>query len=178
MMMKVAGIAEDSIVDGSGLRLTVFVQGCSHHCPGCHNPETHDPDGGKLMDIAEIVAKFDANPLLDGITLSGGEPFDQPAPCLELLSKVYHKCGSIWCYTGYTIEELMERQESAIRCMLEHIDVLVDGRFIQHARTLEMPWRGSKNQRLIDVKETIRTGKVVEYIVSAETADETWNRRA
>ena len=90
--MRIAGIVEDSIVDGPGLRMTVFVQGCPHHCPGCHNPETWDAAGGMEVEVDEIVKKYLSNPLLDGITISGGEPFDQPEACAELLSKIYHKC--------------------------------------------------------------------------------------
>ena len=151
MKIRIAGIAEDSIVDGPGLRLTVFVQGCPHHCLGCHNPETHDPDGGKLMDTAEIIAKMDANPLLDGITLSGGEPFMQPVACVELAKAAHERGLNVWCYTGYTIEAIMGGRDNGKRGLLKHIDVLVDGPYIDSQRTLELPWRGSKNQRVINV---------------------------
>lgn len=151
MKIRIAGITEDSIVDGPGLRLTVFVQGCPHHCPGCHNPETHDPDGGKLMDTAEIIAKMDANPLLDGITLSGGEPFMQTGACAELAKAAHDRGLNVWCYTGYTIEAIMGGRDNGKRGLLQHIDVLVDGPYIDSQRTLELPWRGSKNQRVINV---------------------------
>lgn len=153
MKIRIAGIAEDSIVDGPGLRMTVFVQGCPHHCQGCHNPETHDPDGGKVIDTDEIIAKLDTNPLLDGITLSGGEPFQQPEACIAL-AKAAHDLGlNVWCYTGYTAEAIMRGRDPSKLALLKHIDVLVDGPYIESQRTLELPWRGSKNQRVIRLKE-------------------------
>lgn len=166
MKIRIAGIAEDSIVDGPGLRMTVFVQGCPHHCPGCHNPETHDYTGGTEIEVDEIVKQYLGNPLLDGITLSGGEPFDQPEACAELLSKVYHKCGSVWCYTGYTFDYLLTRTDFLSSFLLESIDVLVDGPYIESRRTLELPWRGSRNQRLIDVQKSLKSGTIVEWEVT------------
>lgn len=168
MKLRIAGIAEDSIVDGQGIRLTVFVQGCHHHCPGCHNQHTWDEAGGAEVDVDDIVKRYIRNPLLDGITLSGGEPFNQPEPCLELLSKVYHRCNNIWCYTGYTWEELSSRTDFPSLALLEHIDVLVDGRFHIEERTLELPWRGSKNQRIINVRKSLEEGKVVEYMLKGD----------
>lgn len=161
MLIRIAGITEDSIVDGPGLRLTVFVQGCPHHCPGCHNPETWDQFGGRYMDTQEIIAKMDANPLLDGITLSGGEPFWQSYPCIELAEAAHERGLNVWCYTGFTFEKI--KKDPYFRNLLDHIDVLVDGPYIESLRTLELPWRGSRNQRLIDVQESLRKGKVVEY---------------
>lgn len=163
--MRIAGIVEDSIVDGPGLRMTVFVQGCPHHCPGCHNPETWDAAGGTDVEVDKIVKKYLSNPLLDGITISGGEPFDQPDCCVDLLSKIFHRCESIWCYTGYTFEQLMERRDFPSCFLLGITDVLVDGPYIESQRTLELPWRGSRNQRLIDVRASLKHGKAVEYII-------------
>lgn len=162
-MIRIAGITEDSIVDGPGLRLTVFVQGCPHHCPGCHNPETWDQFGGRYMDTQEIIKKMDSNPLLDGITLSGGEPLLQQKAC-TVLAKAAHELGlNVWCYTGYTWEVIDHVLGYGDLPILDHIDVLVDGPYIESQRTLELPWRGSKNQRLIDVQESLRQGKAVEY---------------
>lgn len=163
MKIRIAGITEDSIVDGPGLRLTVFVQGCKHNCKGCHNPETWDYHGGQIMDTAEIIAKMDENPLLDGITLSGGEPFSQPGECIELAKAAHERGLNVWCYTGYTLDAIMYCRDPGQRKLLKHIDVLVDGQYIESQRTLELPWRGSKNQRLIDVQESLRQGKAVEY---------------
>lgn len=163
MLIRIAGITEDSIVDGPGLRLTVFVQGCHHGCKGCHNPETHRFDGGQIMNTAEIIAKMDSNPLLDGITLSGGEPFLQREACTELAKAAHERGLNVWCYTGYTWEVIDEALKYGGLPFLDHIDVLVDGPYIENQRTLELPWRGSRNQRLIDVQESLRQGKVVEY---------------
>ena len=164
MKICIAGITEDSIVDGPGLRMAVFVQGCPHHCPGCHNPETHDPNGGQLMDTTEIIAKMDSNPLLDGITLSGGEPLFQPLACMELAKAAHERGLSVWCYTGYRWEYMLDvYRADTTGVLVGHLDVLVDGPYIESRRTLELPWRGSKNQRLIDVQASLAAGKTVEY---------------
>lgn len=163
MLIRIAGITEDSIVDGPGLRLTVFVQGCTHHCQGCHNPETWDPKGGTEMDTNDIIALMDKNPLLDGITLSGGEPFLQSLQCNRLAVAAHRRGLNVWCYTGYTLEEIQDCLDPLPLSLLYYIDVLVDGPFIESQRTLELPWRGSRNQRLIDVRESLRQGNAVEY---------------
>ena len=108
MDIRINGIVNDSIVDGPGLRLAVFVQGCSHRCPGCHNPQTHDPQGGAVRDTGEVIRLMDANPLLDGITLSGGEPFEQAAACLALARAARERGLSVWAYSGYTLEALQQ----------------------------------------------------------------------
>lgn len=162
MILRVAGITEDSIVDGPGLRLVVFTQGCPHHCPGCHNPETWPFDGGYTVDTSEIIAMMDANPLLSGITLSGGEPFLQAGACIELANAAHERGLSVWCYTGYTFETLFGVHRICPDKLLTSIDVLVDGPFELSQRTLELPWRGSKNQRLINVPESLERGCVVE----------------
>lgn len=147
MLIRIAGIAQDSIVDGEGIRLTIFVQGCPHHCPGCHNPETHDFNGGRDIDTADIIAMMDANPLLDGVTLSGGEPFCQPEACIEIAAAAHLKGLNVWCYTGYTLEELEGHP------LLDEVDVLVDGRYMEEQRTLELPFRGSRNQRIVVLRD-------------------------
>lgn len=154
MRIRIAGTVSDSIVDGTGLRFTIFTQGCCHDCPGCHNPETHDPNGGKKMDTEDIIAEFKKNPLMSGITLSGGEPFLQPRACLEL-AKAAHEIGKdVWAYTGYTLEELRDMADTDVSALLDEIDVLVDGQFVMAERSLELRFRGSKNQRIIDMKKT------------------------
>ncbi|MBR0219192.1 MAG: anaerobic ribonucleoside-triphosphate reductase activating protein [Clostridia bacterium] len=161
MNIRIAGVVNDSIVDGPGLRFSVFTQGCSHHCPGCHNPETHDPQGGHDEDTDALIAKMKKNPLLSGITLTGGDPLEQSAPCLEL-AKAAHAAGlNVWAYTGYTWEQLLSRDDPDQMALLREVDVLVDGPFIQAERSLELDYRGSRNQRLIDVPATLRTGEVV-----------------
>lgn len=161
MRISLSGVTGDSIVDGPGLRLTIFTQGCLHHCPGCHNPQTHDPEGGSWADTEDILAAAAENPLLDGITLSGGDPFLQPVPCLALAEGA-HKIGlNVWTYTGYTWEALLEENDADKLALLKETDVLVDGPFLLAERSLELQFCGSRNQRLIDVKKSLAEGKVV-----------------
>jgi len=162
MIMRIAGVVEESIVDGPGFRYAVFAQGCHIHCPGCHNPETHAPKGGRDMDTDDMIAQFSDNILLDGITLSGGDPFLQPEACLQL-AKAAHAAGlSVWAYSGQTVEELAKLERPFLKELLAEIDVLVDGPFVQAKRTLDMRFRGSSNQRIIDMKATRNGGAVVE----------------
>lgn len=161
MRISLSGVTGDSIVDGPGLRLTIFTQGCLHHCPGCHNPQTHDPEGGSWADTEDILAAAAENPLLDGITLSGGDPFLQPVPCLALAEGA-HKIGlNVWTYTGYPWEALLEENDAEKLALLKETDVLVDGPFLLAERSLELRFCGSRNQRLIDVKKSLAEGKVV-----------------
>lgn len=161
MKINLSGITGDSIVDGPGIRLTIFTQGCPHHCPGCHNPQTHDPNGGAWGDTEDIIAAMAENPLLDGITLSGGDPFLQPVECTEL-AKGAHKCGlNIWTYTGYTWEALFLENDPEKIALVKESDVLIDGPFIMAERSLELKFRGSRNQRLIDVKKSLKAGKII-----------------
>lgn len=158
MEIRIAGTVDDSIVDGPGIRYTVFTQGCPHHCPGCHNPKTHAQDGGYTVDTEKIVAQLRANPLLDGLTLSGGEPFEQPAACTELARQAHALGLNVWCYTGYTCEVLLTAKKPAWEALLQQVDVLVDGPFLLVERSLELQYRGSKNQRLLDMPRTLETG--------------------
>ena len=153
MNMRIAGIVNDSIVDGPGLRLAIFAQGCPHHCPGCHNPESHDFAGGSDMDTEKIIARMDANPLLDGITLTGGEPFEQPDACRILADAAHARGLNVWAYSGYTFEHLCAVPEK--RRLLEACDVLVDGPFLLEERSLDLRFRGSKNQRVLKVAELL-----------------------
>lgn len=159
--MRIAGTVQDSIVDGPGFRFTVFTQGCSHHCPGCHNPQTHDPSGGTEHTVEELLARMRSNPLTDGLTLSGGEPFEQPEDCL-LLAQGAHESGlNVWSYTGYLFEFLRDQGTEAQKALLRELDVLVDGPFLLEQQTLSLPWRGSRNQRVIDVPKSLENGDVV-----------------
>jgi len=153
--LKVSGIIEESIVDGPGLRFSVFTQGCPHCCPGCHNPGTHDFDGGYEMDIDEIFRQFKANPLLSGITFSGGEPFCQPEPLYHLGKKVKAMGKTIVLFSGYTWEQLIEKshQEIYVKQLLSIGDILIDGPFIEASKDLELLFRGSSNQRIIELKK-------------------------
>lgn len=161
--LKVAGIVGESVVDGLGIRMTLFVQGCPHRCKGCHNAHTHDPEGGNEMTIEEIARMVIKNPLLDGMTFSGGEPFMQPKPLAELASWL-KSCGlNVWCYSGYTLEQLQERskEDGDTARLLKLIDVLVDGPYIEEKKDLTLRFRGSSNQRVIDMATTRASGKVV-----------------
>lgn len=149
--LRVAGIVDESIVDGPGVRLVVFTQGCSHSCPGCHNPETHDFAGGYDIDIEDILSKVKENPLLDGITLSGGDPFEQAEACSELARRAKEQGYNIVAYTGYTLEKLL-RNKKHIN-LLEYIDILIDGRFEIDKLDLTLPFRGSSNQRIIKLSD-------------------------
>ena len=161
--MKIAGLVQDSIVDGPGLRFTVFTQGCPHGCPGCHNPETHDISGGKEVPVEDIVEEMLSNPMTDGVTLSGGEPFMQPGDCAEIAERAKAAGLNVWAYTGYTFEKLLElgKEEPAILRLLRQVDVLVDGPFVLEKRSLSIPWRGSTNQRLLDVPRSLSRGEPV-----------------
>lgn len=161
--MRVAYLVHDSIVDGPGLRFVCFVQGCPHHCHGCHNPESHDPAGGKEMAVSEVTEQIMSNLLTDGLTLSGGEPFEQAEECFVLANFAQWYGLNVWCYTGYTFEHLHDHGTYEQKAMLHNVDVLVDGPYIKEERSLSLPWRGSKNQRLIDVQASLKAGKVIEW---------------
>ena len=148
--MRIHNTIHDSIVDGPGLRYVVFTQGCPHRCPGCHNPETHDPGGGREVPVEEIIADMLKNPLTDGLTLSGGEPFLQAEACAEIARAAREAGLNIWCYTGWTLEALQEMPDAQV--LLQEIDVLVDGAFVQEQRSWNTKWRGSENQRVIELK--------------------------
>ena len=151
--LRLAGIVEESCVDGPGLRLTIFTQGCPHHCPGCHNPETHPEEGGFSRNIDELLALYAENPLLSGITFSGGEPFTQ-AEALACLGRLIHaRGGNVVCYTGYVFEDLIAdplANRPGIADLLEETDLLVDGPFILALKNGELLFRGSSNQRLLN----------------------------
>jgi anaerobic ribonucleoside-triphosphate reductase activating protein len=157
------GVADDSIVDGPGIRLAVFTQGCRHACCGCHNPDAQPFEGGTPTTIDELGEKVEANPLLSGITLTGGEPFEQAAALVELARRVREKGLDVWAYSGYRFEELLAGgPDGAAVPLLEQVDVLVDGRFVEPLKTLGLRWRGSSNQRLIDVPASLAAGQTVE----------------
>jgi anaerobic ribonucleoside-triphosphate reductase activating protein len=159
-MLRIAGIVEDSIVDGPGLRLAVFTQGCIHNCPGCHNPHTHSLDGGYLHPISEILDRLRRNPLLDGLTLTGGDPFMQPEASAQLAQEAHGMGFSVVTYTGYLYEQILENPR--FLPLLYASDILIDGPFIQEQRTLSLAFRGSRNQRVILVPESLKAGRVIE----------------
>lgn len=159
--LRVGGIVNDSIVDGPGLRLTVFTQGCPHGCPGCHNPKTHDLNGGYTTYLGEILAQVDGNPLLDGVTYSGGEPLLQYEALTALSEELKKRGMNIMVYTGYTWEEIIQRYDG-YKNFLKDIDILVDGRFEQGLKSYDLRYKGSANQRVIDVQASLERGEIVE----------------
>ena len=165
--LRIADIIGESIVDGPGFRMTVFTQGCPHHCEGCHNPHTHSFEGGRVVTVGEIVDKFKKNPLLSGITLSGGEPFCQPGACAEIAKAVHSLKKNVIVYSGYTFEQLFEMSEknNDIKELLLNCDILIDGKFDLSQRSLELRFKGSKNQRTLDLKMSVQEGRAVETTI-------------
>ncbi len=156
--IRISGIERESIVDGDGIRYVIFTQGCPHHCPGCHNPQTHSFDGGKLMRIDSLLDDISKRKdWIDGITLSGGEPFCQSDGCSVIAEKVRGMGLSVWCYTGCLFEDLYAQNNE----LLNHIDILVDGPFVQSERSLDLVFRGSRNQRIIDISASLKKGVAV-----------------
>ena len=160
MEIQLHAIVDDSIVDGPGIRMTLFTQGCHHKCPGCHNPQTHDISGGKLWDVEELLTKIQKNPLLDGITLSGGEPFLQSEACAYLADAVKKMGLSVWTYTGYIFEDLIKQANPKHLALLQATDVLIDGPFIMEQRSLNLRFKGSKNQRAILCNKSLDNNKI------------------
>lgn len=158
-------IQSDSIVDGPGLRAVIWTQGCKHNCKGCHNPSTHSFDGGFLKDVEEIKKEIDKLTLIDGITLSGGDPLFQVKECLEIVLYAKKRKLNVWVYTGFTFEQLIKLKENKkeIKEFLENIDVLVDGKFEIENKKLSLNFRGSTNQRIINVKKSLKENKVCIY---------------
>ena len=162
--MRIAGTVQDSIVDGPGMRFTLFTQGCPHGCPGCQNPQTHDFNGGKEVAVEAIVREMLENPLTDGLTLSGGEPFAQSADCAAVARAAKENGLNVWAYTGYTFEQLLALTETKpeIGELLAAVDVLVDGRFVIEQKSMNCKWRGSTNQRVLDVPKSLAAGKAID----------------
>ena len=166
-MLNVSGIVSDSIVDGPGIRTTIFSQGCPHHCKGCHNPETWAFGCGTDIPVEAILDIVKSNPLCKGVTFSGGEPFSQAAAFAKLAVLLKAEGYEVASYSGYTFEELLEGSE-AQQQLLSVIDILIDGRFLLEQKSLEIAFRGSRNQRILDVKKSLAEGRAV------ETASKRW----
>ena len=153
-------IVRGTSVDGPGLRTSVYLAGCTHHCPGCHNPQSWDFGGGTPMTIDEIVADVAADE--EDITLTGGDPLQQPEALLPLVKELKQRLHSnIWCYTGYSWSQLVA--DSRLRPILDYLDVVVDGEFVQAKRDTGLRFRGSSNQRLIDVHRSLAGGTPIEW---------------
>lgn len=162
MNVRISGIIEESIVDGEGIRFVVFTQGCPHNCYKCHNKKTHPINDGEVKTVAEILNKIKDNPLLDGITLSGGEPFLQVEPLIEIAKYCKNINLNVWVYSGYTFEEILNDPEK--KELLYNIDILVDGKYIDSQKSYNLLFCGSKNQRIIDVKKSMSIGKPIIYM--------------
>lgn len=158
-----AYLQPDSIVDGEGIRTVIWTQGCPHNCQGCHNPTTHDLEGGTLVDLEEVYDIIDDLEGQDGITFSGGDPFMQPKECCEIAKYAKKKGYNIWSYTGYTFEQLLTlaKKKTEIIDFLKEIDVLVDGKFELLKKSYNTKFRGSSNQRIIDVKRSLKYNEVI-----------------
>ena len=161
--VRLAGIAYESLVNGPGMRRVFFAQGCKHKCEGCFNPETHSFDGGEIMNMDKLIKDVLDNPMLKGVTFSGGDPIEQAHSFAYMAKAFRSKNLSIWCYTGYTFEELLELMNSndGINELLNNIDVLIDGKFELMNRNEELKFKGSTNQRIIDVKNSLSSGNVI-----------------
>ncbi|MEE1014225.1 MAG: anaerobic ribonucleoside-triphosphate reductase activating protein [Clostridia bacterium] len=161
--LRISGIEPESIVDGPGIRYTIFVQGCPHHCEGCHNPQTHDFDGGRVVDPQKMLDEIQKNPLLSGITFSGGEPFCQPEALAELGKEIKNRGLNLVCYSGYTFEELLQLSEKtpAVLELLKITDILIDGKFVLKEKSLMLKFRGSRNQRILNVPTSLAQGRAV-----------------
>lgn len=165
--MKIAGFYDESISNGLGWRAVLFVSGCPHHCPGCHNKEAQDFNYGEEFNEEEILERIKENSILNGITISGGEPL-----CKENISEVLKFIKdvkkirpefNVWCYSGYTLDQLIDRNDEETNKCLNEIDVLVDGRFIEEKKDPTLKFRGSSNQRILDLKTSLQTHKFIEY---------------
>jgi anaerobic ribonucleoside-triphosphate reductase activating protein len=156
-----ADLQSDSIVDGLGIRTVIWTQGCSHNCPSCHNPETHDFDGGDLVELDDVIYELECLSGQDGVTFSGGDPMFQAKQCSILAKKIHELGMNVWAYTGFTFEELLEKGNKDIMNFLSNIDVLIDGKFVPSKKSLECEFRGSTNQRLIDVPKSLEENEVV-----------------
>lgn len=159
--MKLAGEIKHSLVNGPGIRYVIFFQGCPHSCPGCQNPETHDLAGGAEVSPDNLIERISSTKCLDGVTLSGGDPLMQPEECAKIAAAVQPMGLNVWLYTGWTMEEILA--DPLKRKSVRDVDVIVDGPFIQSLRSEACLWRGSSNQRLIDVQQSLKENRVIEY---------------
>lgn len=163
MDIRLFGTANDSIVDGPGIRFAIFAQGCYHNCEGCHNPESHDVNGGYIEDCDKLIKQISENTLLDGVTFSGGEPFLQAKPLAYIAKEVKALGLGTMAYTGYTFEELIKgaNADNGWHEFLETLDILVDGKFVLAERSIDLNFKGSKNQRILDVKASLEANEAI-----------------
>lgn len=162
-IIRLSGIAYESLVNGPGIRRVFFSQGCKHNCKGCFNPDTHDFNGGEEKDMDELVKDTLSNPMIKGVTFSGGDPFERAEEFSYMAKRFKENNLNIWCYTGYTFEEILENKDKrkGFKELLDNIDVLVDGRFVIEEKANNIKYRGSKNQRIIDVQKSLTENRIV-----------------
>jgi len=160
--MRLSGITQESFVDGPGVRFVIFTQGCPHKCPNCHNPDSWKKNAGKEFSTRQIVRllKKQKN-TRRGVTFSGGEPFLQSAELLEVAKEAREIDMDVVTYTGFTYEQLLEEGDEDTKALLDASDILIDGKYLHECRDIALPFRGSTNQRVIDVKESRKCGRVV-----------------
>ncbi|NMA92037.1 MAG: radical SAM protein [Firmicutes bacterium] len=165
MSLRVAGLINESLVDGPGIRFVLFAQGCPLRCPGCHNPEAADPRGGVEMSLAEILARIKGVRGIDGVTFSGGEPFYQAEPLARLGKEILRLGLNLVIYSGYTFAELLERgrREEGTARLLSCGWLLVEGSYREEERDLSLPFRGSRNQRILDLPSSLEQGAAIEW---------------
>lgn len=162
--IRLSGIIFESLVNGPGIRRVFFSQGCTHNCKGCFNPHTHSFEGGEKFKVSSLVEEVKKNPMLSGVTFSGGDPFEQAENFYYLAKEIKKLELNIWCYTGYTFEYILNNMHKRKfwRELLNNIDVIIDGKFIEEEKDETLKYRGSKNQRIIDVKNSLEQGQVIE----------------
>lgn len=163
MELKIAGLVPESITDGPGFRFTVFCQGCPHHCVGCHNPQTWSFEGGETCTAEELYAQIRRDPLVRGVTFSGGEPFCQAGALAQLAAQLRQEGYEVASYSGWTLEQLLQKAavEPDVQALLHQLNVLVDGPFVLEQRSLEVKFKGSRNQRILDVPASLAVGAAV-----------------
>lgn len=166
-----ADLQEDSIVDGEGIRTVVWTQGCPHQCKGCHNSMTHDFNGGEEVEVLDVIERLKELKGQDGITLSGGDPVCQSDACYYIAKEAHELGMNVWCYTGYTYEKMLLNPK--MKKLLSEIDVLVDGKFVLEEKSLDLYFKGSRNQRIIDVKKSLEEEKVV--LIDKYNQDKNYN---
>ena len=159
--IRIAGIQHDSIVDGPGLRMTIFFQGCPRSCKGCHNPESLDFDSGQLSSVEKLIGELEKNPLIQGVTFSGGEPLSRSKAILPLADEIVKRGFGLAIYTGYKFEEILEDGDEYVLELIGKSDTLIDGPFVIEQKSLTIPFRGSHNQRILDSKKSIIDKKAI-----------------
>ncbi len=159
--IKLAGITSESVVDGVGLRYVIWAQGCRHRCKGCHSPHTWDFKGGQVKKISHILDEIEKNKLLQGVTFSGGDPFEQAEAFSYIARKVKNRGLDVWCYTGYTLENILSNPDCSWKELIGTVDVLVDGPYIEEKKDINLAFRGSGNQRVIDVPKSLKGKEIV-----------------